>query len=441
MTPGSALAKEKLKVFILAGQSNTVGHARSHTIPVLYGANKPGDKELTQMVYKDGFVEKAFQEQLARAKQIDELTGGADMPKLKQMADGPEKTALQKKIDALKAEHEAYKKQVIEAAATSDRVYVASIADRNVRSGKLGVGYGADPIKIGTEYGFGLSMAEKIDGPILLIKASWGGKSITYDFRPPSAPDFKTTTAYANAKKKAAEQQEKYDEAVKNFPEAKKKYAADLAAYKEKMKTADEKQKRKLRAPREPKLPRKPRPFAQDNAGHFWREMVKHVETVLADPAKAHPAYDPAAGYEVAGFVWFQGFNDQFDPEYRGNYAENMKLFINDARKTFKAPKMPFVIGVLGTGMTKEKVDANEVSQAQRKAAQFPEFAGNVKAVESYVHSSLYSYEVFNKGWKEHYHQWDTVGSDRPYHYLGSGAFFVRFGNALADGMASMMPK
>ena len=33
---GSASAGEKLKVFILAGQSNMVGHARAHTIATLY---------------------------------------------------------------------------------------------------------------------------------------------------------------------------------------------------------------------------------------------------------------------------------------------------------------------------------------------------------------------------------------------------------------------
>ena len=37
--------------------------------------------------------------------------------------------------------------------------------------------------------------------------------------------------------------EKRYQEAVKNFPETEKKYAADLAAYQEKMKTADEKAK------------------------------------------------------------------------------------------------------------------------------------------------------------------------------------------------------
>jgi hypothetical protein len=31
------------------------------------------------------------------------------------------------------------------------------------------------------------------------------------------------------------------------------------------------------------------------------------------------------------------------------------------------------------------------------------------------------------------------VGSDRPYHYLGSGKFFVRFGDALANSMAGLI--
>ncbi len=434
----SASAKKKLKVFILAGQSNTVGHARGHTIATLYKSDKPGDRALIEMVFGDADIGAAIDEQLVRARKIDELSGGISMDKIKEMADGPEKKALQARVDKLLEAHNAYKQSVIDACAVSDRVHISSIADRNVRDGRLGVGYGADKLKIGTEYGFGLRIAEKVDGPILLIKTSWGGKSIMYDFRPPSAVDFKTTKAYADAKVKAAENEKRYEEAVKNFPEAERKYASDLAAYKERIKTADEKAKKKLREPRKPKLRRKPKP-SMDDAGRFWREMVAHVNEVLADPGRYHPAYDAAAGFEVAGFVWFQGFNDQFNPEYRSNYAENMRLFINDIREELKAPKMPFVIGVLGTPMTKEKVDENEVSQAQRRAAQFPEFAGNVRAVESYTQYSHYSHEVFQKGWPAHYHEWSTVGSDRPYHYLGSGAFFVRLGNSFAENMAELM--
>jgi alpha-galactosidase len=167
--------------------------------------------------------------------------------------------------------------------------------------------------------------------------------------------------------------------------------------------------------------------------------MVEHVNGVLADPKNYHPDYDAGQGYEIAGFVWFQGFNDQFNPEYHGNYADNMKTFIKDVRTSFKTPNMPFVIGVLGTPRTKEKVDENAVSIAQRKAAQYPEFSGNVLSVESYKDYSNFSHSVFEKGWPLHFHEWSTVGSDRPYHYLGSGAFFVRLGDSFADAMHKLI--
>ena len=79
--------------------------------------------------------------------------------------------------------------KVTSSCVVSDRVYINSIADGNVKSGKLGVVMGGKN-KLGPEYGFGLSIAEKIKGPILLIKTSWGGKSINYDFRPPSVGEY-----------------------------------------------------------------------------------------------------------------------------------------------------------------------------------------------------------------------------------------------------------
>ena len=102
---------------------------------------------------------------------------------------------------------------------------------------------------------------------------------------------------------------------------------------------------------------------------------------------------------------------------------------------------MPFVIGVLGTGVTADKVAESQVSVGQREAAKAPEFENNVVAVESCTEYSMFSNKVFQKGWPEHYHEWDTVGSDRPYHYLGSGAFFVRPGDPFAGSMADLIAK
>ena len=48
-------AQGKLKVFILAGQSNMVGHANPHTIATLFNSVDARDKKLIELVFrKDG---------------------------------------------------------------------------------------------------------------------------------------------------------------------------------------------------------------------------------------------------------------------------------------------------------------------------------------------------------------------------------------------------
>ena len=380
----SSFAGEKLKVFIMAGQSNTVGHANGHTIATLHNSGSDRDNELIKLVFKEGsgISKEVLEAQLEHARKIDELTGGISNDKIKAMSPGEEKTALEEKVKKLKEEHEAYKAKVIESLVVSDRVYINSIADGNRKSGKLGIGYGGSASKLGPEYGFGLSIAEKVDGPILIIKTSWGGKSLNYNFRPPSSGPYEL-----NEKEKAGDKAEEIKE----------------------------------------------------NAGLNWRMMNEAIQNVLDNLGDNHPDYDKEAGYEIAGFVWFQGFNDQFAPEFRDNYKDNMINFIKDVRKEYGVPDMPFIIGVLGTGMTEEKVNENQVSIGQREAAKAPEFKGNVVSVESYKDYSHFSHEIFSKGWPAHYHEWDTVGSDRPYHYLGSGTFFVRLGDSFADAMADLM--
>ncbi|MCH2179834.1 MAG: hypothetical protein MK106_13620 [Mariniblastus sp.] len=387
MLNGSQLpGQQPLTIFILAGQSNTVGHARAHTIATLFPSSDSRDQQLRQMVFKGnrGVSLESFEAQLELGRKIDRLTGGISNDKLKKMPSGPEKTAIEDQVKQLKEARQSYKEMVNAACVVSDRVYINSIADRNKKSGKLGIGYGADQTKIGPEYGFGLSIAERVKGPILLIKTSWGGKSLNYNFRPPSAGTYQLS--------EKEESEGKAEEIRKN-------------------------------------------------ASLNYRMMNQTIHETLANLKDHHPDYDPNIGHRIAGFVWFQGYNDQFSPEFRDNYKNNMISFIKDIRKEYNQPSMPFVIGVLGTGVTAEKVAQNQVSVGQREAANAPEFKDNVEAVESYIHYSHYSHQIFKKGWPEHYHEWDTVGSDRPYHYLGSGAFFVRLGDAFADSMVDLMGK
>ena len=218
-------------------------------------------------------------------------------------------------------------------------------------TGKLTAGFGArganptqDGGKIGPEFTFGLAMDAALKEPVLIIKTAWGGRSLNTEFRPPSAGP------YVFSEAQLAQMQSR---------------GKDVAA--EKAEKAKE-------------------------TGRFYRYMVEHVKKVLADPKRVCPAYDPAAGYEIAGFVWLQGFNDLVD----GNtyptgadgktrdytkYGEWLADFIRDVRKDLSAPKMPFVIGVLGVGGLKAEGNTVAFHKAMTAPSLLPEFKGNVAAV------------------------------------------------------------
>ena len=111
--------------------------------------------------------------------------------------------------------------------------------------------------------------------------------------------------------------------------------------------------------------------------------MVSEVHGCLAALGERFPGYKNQ-GYEIEGFVWFQGWNDQYQDRWL-TYEKNMANFIRDVRKEFKAPNMPFVIGQMGhDGMKPDKEGSprDYIKKAQAAVPNYPEFKGNVSLRE-----------------------------------------------------------
>jgi Carbohydrate esterase, sialic acid-specific acetylesterase len=219
--------------------------------------------------------------------------------------------------------------------------------------GKLTAGYGSrqkpdrDGGKIGPEFTFGLTMDAALAEPVLIIKTAWGGKSLHTDFRPPSAGPYQLN----DYQKKLY-----YGPPGHGVPKDMEQWLADK----------------------------------KRETGHYYRLMVEHVKRVLADPKRVCPDYDAAQGYELAGFVWLQGWNDMVDghtyPAHDKSgrfdrYSDWLAHFIRDVRKEVGAPKLPFVIGVMGVGGATAGAEVVEFRKAMAAPAALPEFAGNVVAV------------------------------------------------------------
>jgi len=80
-----------------------------------------------------------------------------------------------------------------------------------------------------------------------------------------------------------------------------------------------------------------------------YKLMVEGVRKTLDNIDKIVPGYK-GQGYEIAGFVWWQGHKDSFSEETIAEYEKNMVNLINDVRKEFKVPKMPAVVATVGFG-------------------------------------------------------------------------------------------
>ncbi len=299
--------------------------------------------------------------------------------------------------------------------------------------GRLEVGYGFDNERIGPEYAFGLFMDKALKEPVLIIKTAWGGKSLAVDYRPPSAGPYEPSTI---------------EKERGNIPKS-------------------------------------------DEVGHYYREMIRYIQTTLNNTEsirKIVPGYTSKQGYELAGFVWFQGWNDMCNRHHIEQYTKNMIYFISDVRKELDSPSLPFIVGILGvygTDPDSRKFDKNlpvtdfrrtqfaAVELYDQKATE--QYRGHVIGVDS---GPFYELELSDIYWKRRLTNewewkvkegkmtpeeakkererygftdgglteqeqmiWDRCASNAEYHYLGSGKTFIRFGKALAEAMLEIDQK
>ena len=171
--------------------------------------------------------------------------------------------------------------------------------------------------------------------------------------------------------------------------------------------------------------------------GSSYRNMLKEVKEGMENAGELFPALK-GKKLEIAGFVWHQGWNDQYNGA-ETEYASNMKHFINDVRKDLGVKDLPFVVAVMGQNGSKEAKGAMKVIQeAQLSMEKVPEFEGNVKAVRTDVLIDKAAEELYPT-WRQNFEQWEKTGSDHAYHYLGSAIWHVRMGRAFADAMLGMM--
>ena len=267
--------------------------------------------------------------------------------------------------------------------------------------GALSVGFGSNcnPNLIGPELGFGVGMAAALGSErFLIMKTAWGGKTLAGDFRPPSST-------------------------------------------------------------------KGPDVFCQGSCdptivGHYYGVMISDAHKMLAAGAVA-AMFPDLAGLtpRIAGFGWFQGWNDGCDLNQTAAYETNMVNLIKDLRTEFNDPALPVSIAAAGfngfNGAEATRVPKSDtpwidmppdqkvhttcsidngcrrldivLSQlAAGNATRHPDLGGHVRAMETrgFWRDAQYSP---NRG--------------QGYHYWHNAETYYLVGRAMADGMVAAMQK
>ena len=242
----------------------------------------------------------------------------------------------------------------------------------------LSIGCGAGAGQIGPELGFGHLIGDFHGEPVLILKASQGNRSLSWDFLPPGSTRFE---------------------------------AGDMihAGYKDPQFS--------WKKGEEPKA-------GGWYAGKQYDDCFGEAKKVLANWDSSFPHWK-GRSHRIAGFVWFQGHKDQSEIG-AARYEQNLVRLIRALRDDFQAPAAPFVVAV-GCGNEGREGFGLKIAEAQLAVdgdtGKYPEFKGNVKSVDT----------------RDFFPKAEDSPKNQGFHYHQNAGTYMQIGEAMGRAMIDLV--
>jgi len=327
------------------------------------------------------------------------------------------------------------------------------IANRNVMYRGVISDIGNGPLSpfvaggsFGPELGFGQVMDYCFEEPVLLIKSSIGNRSLSWDCLPPGSKRFDHSDGYTYAGYGESPGRWPTSEAPKPIwwyagkqyddfflheadmgPQAWASATDYLESFQVKHKGVVyvSKAKHTSSAGTEP--------GTGADWSSFWSTYsVFNVTDVLDNFATEYPQWADQ-GFEIAGFVWWQGHKDQGEPA-ASRYESNLVNLIKSVRRYYGtrypgriAQDAPFVLATIafeGWNLARDGLTVAEGQLAvSGETGKHAEFAGNVKTIEARGYWRDASVSPKNQG----------------FHYNHNAETYLLVGDALGRAMAELL--
>lgn len=179
-----------------------------------------------------------------------------------------------------------------------------------------------------------------------------------------------------------------------------------------------------------PSVGKYPNPKGPNDAGYFYHRTLELVDEVTENLETFFPDYQ-GQGFEIAGFGWHQGWNDQYGG-LDASYESNMAAFIKDLRSEehgLGVPGLPFVIATSGNIGGDSVIKQGQLAMAD--TGKYPEFAGNVAVVDT---DRPYGPEKTGFKFDKEGKPAEKVG----YHWNSNATSYFNMGRAMAMEMAKL---
>jgi autotransporter-associated beta strand protein len=246
-----------------------------------------------------------------------------------------------------------------------------------IGNGPLAPGFGSSSNRFGPELGFGYVIGWHHDAPVLLLKSSIGNRALGWDILPPGSTTYQ---ADGNQFPAYGETPEKWTIGSPTTPWTAGAWYAG--------KEFD-------------------RFFMHESQWAHPDVAVTNVVDVLDNFSTEYPDW-ATQGFEIAGFVWWQGDRDRNTLGHANRYEQNLVNLITLLRSYYEnrynndlngggqpnnlsktLVNAPFVLATLGqtplnSTHTTEKPILDGMLAVDGESGEYPQFAGNVKTV--YAH-------------------------------------------------------
>ncbi len=147
-------------------------------------------------------------------------------------------------------------------------------------------------------------------------------------------------------------------------------------------------------------------PSAGGETGPYYTRMLEEYAEGVADAQRRFPALRGRTP-QLAGFIWFQGWNDMFIDGGIDAYAANLVHLAADLRRHFDDPDLPIVVGETGNA-------GNERFRAQQRLG-----TERIPAPSAFVPTRSFLRAPEDSPNQGHGHHW--YGNAASYFLVGDG--------------------